>query len=239
MPRGSGVILGPILQREINQVAQAALKVLQAENLDVCLFGSTACLFYGMQYRVPHDVDLVVMNGDGLGYDDSEDIKHLLVRSNHRFFLVNSQRDRTATWKVLYYRLGGRDSKRRYKVDILVPGRLSIPRITRNDFPHPRVPVMPLLTLIVLKLRGWMDHRHDYRPWMTAKVPQDENDIEEMVLLAQAVYGWTVWNTQGERLGDAAWWTPEFTGDVLHWVEEFVRAGYSGVEADVVLVGLL
>ncbi|KAH6865350.1 hypothetical protein BKA70DRAFT_1509729 [Coprinopsis sp. MPI-PUGE-AT-0042] len=185
----SSVARGPLLQREINQLARAALKVRQAANLDICLFGGTSFVFYGMQNRVPHDVNLVVMKGEDFGYDDPEALEHLLVRSNSR---------------PPPCRLLKGPPKRRYKVDILVPGQLSIPPLTPLDYVYPpdpfhptakSIPVMPLLTLIVLKLPGWMDHRYDSRPWTGAKVAQDAVDIREMLWLAAEEYGWTAWFT--------------------------------------------
>ncbi|KAH6906193.1 hypothetical protein BKA70DRAFT_1499431 [Coprinopsis sp. MPI-PUGE-AT-0042] len=90
MLQSFGVARGPLLQREINQLARAALKVRQAATLDICLLRGTACAFYGMQNHVPHDVNLVVMKGEDFGCDDPEAIEHLLVRSNARYFLVDS-----------------------------------------------------------------------------------------------------------------------------------------------------
>ncbi|KAH6906207.1 hypothetical protein BKA70DRAFT_1564553 [Coprinopsis sp. MPI-PUGE-AT-0042] len=214
MPR-----IGPLLWREIKQTAREAIESLQNEGLHACLFGSAACSFYGMQNRVPNDVDVVVMNADDFGYNP-ENIKYQLTCSNNRFFLVDS-RDPHADYRILYFRLGGPDSRRRCKVDILVPGLLSIPNIPPDGFTyaanHPRIPLVPMMTLILLKLRGWWDHwNDDTRPWMREKAAQDEEDIEEM--LSMAVHeGYSVWD------GDREWWDEEFIKDALDWIEEYVE----------------
>ena len=119
------------------------------------------------------DVDVVVMNAEDFGYD-AETIKYELTRANPRFYLVDS-RDPHATHRVLWYRLGGPNSTRRCKVDVLVPGLLSIPRIDSSDFLYPEnqpaIMLMPFTTLLILKLRGWWDHLNDEaRPWMREKV---------------------------------------------------------------------
>lgn len=160
------------------------------------------------------------MNADDFGYDP-EDIKYQLTCSNDRFFLVDS-RDPNADYRVLYYRLGGPDSRRRCKVDILVPGLLSIPYVPQDEFIYadnqPRVPLMPLMTLLVLKLRGWWDHLNDdRRPWMREKVVQDEEDIEEMLEMA-VNEGDSVWD------GDREWWDADFVRDALDWIAEYVEA---------------
>ncbi|KAH6866278.1 hypothetical protein BKA70DRAFT_1579869 [Coprinopsis sp. MPI-PUGE-AT-0042] len=79
------------------------------------------------------------------------------------------------------------------------------------------IPLVPMITLLVLKLRGWCDHRKDdTRPWMREKVVQDEEDIEEMLRMA-ADEGHSV------RDGDREWWYEEFVKDALDWIEEYVE----------------
>ncbi|KAH6885692.1 hypothetical protein BKA70DRAFT_1123753, partial [Coprinopsis sp. MPI-PUGE-AT-0042] len=160
MPR-----IGPLLWREIKQTAREAIESLQNEGLHACLFGSAACAFYGM----PESSANCTSFFHDFGYDP-EYVKYQLTCSNNRFFLVDS-RDPHANYRILYFRLGGPDSRRRCKVDILVPGLLSIPNIPPADFTyaanHPRIPLVPMVTLILLKLRGWWDHwNDDTRPWM-------------------------------------------------------------------------
>ncbi|EAU82993.1 hypothetical protein CC1G_09255 [Coprinopsis cinerea okayama7 len=210
MPRN-----GPLLRREVMHTARRAIEILEDEGFTCCLFGSTACAEYGMRNRTPKDVDLVVMNAEEQDIDP-EELKYILVSADDNFYLVDS-RDPNADYRVLWYRLRGHD--RRCKVDILVPGLLSIPEfdeteINRTDSPQ-GLPLMPLLTLILLKLRGWSDHRQDDRHWMQAKVPEDEGDIAELLQIASEEYGLSV-------ADEEHWWPDWFVDESKERMAEFV-----------------
>ncbi|KAG6899649.1 hypothetical protein C0993_008329 [Termitomyces sp. T159_Od127] len=184
--------------QDIREVARAAVAALNEHSLRSCLFGSTACAIYGTQNREPNvsiippftlsqiaimamdqDVDIIVISNM-----DPEDIKELIISTDNRFYLVPSA-NRRNTYQVLWFRVSNR---KKCKVDILVPGLLSIPRIPLRQIsyiqPFEDIPVVPLLVLLLLKLRGWTDHRVDYRQYMLDKVEVDEEDIEELLRLA-------------------------------------------------------
>lgn len=164
---------------------------MEKNNLKACLFGSAACAIYGMENRVPNDVDLIVLTNT----IEQEQIKRLLVSTDNDFFLVPSTNPR-ANYRVLWYNLDPWDAcdgrATRCKVDVLVPGVLSIPNIPPRlicfEQTHPDIPLTPFFTLLLLKLRGWWDHLTDHREYMWEKVPFDERDIEELLELAVEEY---------------------------------------------------
>jgi hypothetical protein len=136
------------------------------------------------------DVDVVVLNFDD--DDDIEEIKEGLVRNYTRFYLRRSTNPNN-TYKVLYYSLpAGRNNKRRScKVDIVDPDALDLPPVPSRrvaDAGVPDVPVMPLLALILTKLKGWEDHRDSHRDDMYQKHYVDVEDIEELLDLAVNSY---------------------------------------------------
>ncbi|KAJ3992848.1 hypothetical protein F5050DRAFT_1786210 [Lentinula boryana] len=170
--------------REVRKAARAAVTVFDEHGMSCCLFGSLACQIHGMSTRDPKDADLVVLNNRG---HDTEGLKQILVDEDERFYLVAS-RNPDATYQVLYFKLGPRRS---CKVDILTTGNstsLDIPRVpdTRIQYIHPYndLPVMPLLALLLLKLQGWIDHRHSQKANEQAKVRQDVADVQEMLKIA-------------------------------------------------------
>lgn len=175
---------------EIRKTARAAVSALEKNNLKACLFGSAACAIYGMENRVPNDVDLIVLTNT----IEQEQIKRLLVSTDNDFFLVPSTNPR-ANYRVLWYNLDPykvSDGATRCKVDVLVPGVLSIPNIPPRlicfEQTYPDIPLTPFFTLLLLKLRGWWDHLTDHREYMWEKVPFDERDIEELLELAVEEY---------------------------------------------------
>jgi len=105
---------------------------------------------------------------------------------------------------VLYCRLPGwRTSRRKVKVDILVPPTdLGIPRILSRDVVYIEgIPVMPLFGLLVMKIQGWSDHRASSRSDFRGKVEEDETDV--YALLDQAVM-------EGISYGEEERYTEEF-----------------------------
>ncbi|KAJ3548212.1 hypothetical protein NMY22_g1339 [Coprinellus aureogranulatus] len=207
----------PLFDRDIAHVAKAATDALRENGFTCCLFGSAACYYYGMRNRTPNDVDIVVME-DPDDYD-VEDIKQSLVDTDDNFFLVPAGNPRD-TFKVLWYRLPRRNgSQKRCKVDILLPGPefLSIPRLDSEEIYYTqrsRMPLIPLLTLILLKVRGWSNHRSDHRQRMQDKVPQDEEDLEEMLEIAK--------NKNARVENEEGLWEDWFSEEAMEWVSEYI-----------------
>ena len=76
----------------------------------------------------------------------------------------------------------------RFKIDILIPGILSLPDI----HPHfivkiDRLPCAPLALLLFHKLQGWDDRRNSRRSDYLAKIPGDVRDIGDLLRIANEV----------------------------------------------------
>ncbi|KAF5380178.1 hypothetical protein D9615_006211 [Tricholomella constricta] len=209
--------------RETRKAARAAITTLERHDLKSCLFGSAACAIYGTENREPNDVDLIVLTDM-----DPEDIKDLLASSNDKFYLVPSTNPRN-TYQVLWFSLpsprgrgcGRGRQGRSCKVDILIPGLLSIPNIPPRRIvyvePFDGIPVVPLLALLLLKLRGWTDHMEDRRRRMREKVEVDEEDIDELLQLAVEEY-------DGVHRNKARWMPRWFVREAKERVERYVEA---------------
>ncbi|KAJ2924489.1 hypothetical protein H1R20_g12594, partial [Candolleomyces eurysporus] len=229
-----------LFSREITQTALAAAAVLQGHGFSCCLFGSAACWYYGMRHRIPHDVDIVVM--DDSGAHDAQYFKDLIVQADPNFYLV-AARNPEDTYRVLWYRIPRRagsglaaslsasnddNNTRHCKVDILLPGPepLTIPFIPQDRINYPpmntvrrgahRIPLMPFLTLVLLKVRGWSDHRIDHRRRMRDKVAQDEDDVDSLLELAIEKY-----STRVEDEADL--WEEWFVDEAEYWVDEYAE----------------
>ncbi|KAJ3729509.1 hypothetical protein C8R42DRAFT_167617 [Lentinula raphanica] len=174
----------PLTPIEVQRVAQRAVTIFRIYSLNCCLFGSLACHIWGMVYRDPKDVDLVVLDND---CGDTELLKTLLAVADGDFYLVPS-RDPDATYRVLYYTVG---PGRSCKVDILTIGSstsLNLPPVplerVRNIHPFVGLPVMPLLPLLLMKIQGWLAHRESQKVHERAKVLQDAADVRMMLYIA-------------------------------------------------------
>lgn len=115
----------------------------------------------------------------------AESIKQQLCMQNDQFYTVRA-RNRRNKWKVLYWRTGSDEPGfERFKIDILIPGVLSLPYI----HPHyiikiDKLPCAPLLLLLLHKLKGWDDRCGSNRPDYLAKIPNDIRDIRELLQIA-------------------------------------------------------
>jgi len=112
----------PLTGKEIRKATRAAVAAIEANALRCCVFGSVACAIYGMEHREPNDVDIVVLTNKTQG-----DIKDLIASTDDQFYLVPAANPQD-TYHVLWYSIPDAD-ERACKVDILIPGILSIPEI--------------------------------------------------------------------------------------------------------------
>ncbi|KAK2464620.1 hypothetical protein APHAL10511_003313 [Amanita phalloides] len=162
-----------LTREDIKGVSLRTVAILRDAGYACCLFGSAACVAWGMRDRIPHDVDIVVLTDD-----DREEIKRKIVAVDSNFYLTRSKNPAN-TFRILWYRVRLKVS---CKVDILLPGLLNIPPIppdlveVRDD-----LPVMPFLPLLLLKVQGWVDHMKDNRSHMKKKIPEDFRDIDGLL----------------------------------------------------------
>jgi hypothetical protein len=124
------------------------------------------------------DVDIAVLEKPP-GWN-AEDIKRKITERDSRFFLVPSK-FRWKRHKVLWFRLDGRDPARKCKVDVAVAKKLDIQRVPDDRIEYRgryQYPVVPLLLLLLLKLKGWDDHRKsDRKDFRRKSVTVDIDDI--------------------------------------------------------------
>ncbi|KAJ7045141.1 hypothetical protein C8F04DRAFT_1067853 [Mycena alexandri] len=172
--------------------AETAINIFRQHNLPVAIFGSLACKLYGNS-RCPKDADLLVFppNGD----IDAEILKRLLVASAPRFFYLKNARDPAATYRILWFHHPS--SRRETKVDILVPGAMSLPFI-----PLPRIrwafglPLAPFSFILLHKLKGWADHRDAPETFKRVRQTTDAADVRRLLDIGaemQTLQGVPVW----------------------------------------------
>ncbi|KAG9218566.1 hypothetical protein PLEOSDRAFT_27394 [Pleurotus ostreatus PC15] len=174
---------------EIVQVAEAVVFTLRALGFQCVLVGGAACGAFGIS-RVATDVDVVVLTTD-VG---QEEIKRRLVAKDPKFILVASKNP-YASYKVLWYEIPPSPSSpsslyaasRSCKVDVLVPGIMSIPDVPRGysvvtiSGEWKGLPLMPFIPLLMLKLQAWMDHRQADKQYLREKQHTDVRDIGELL----------------------------------------------------------
>ena len=180
----------------------------------------------------------------------AEQIKQLIVDNDGNFSLVNSGVV-GATHRVLWYNLdnlspspmGGKS--RFCKVDVLTPDQLGISPIPASElYTDPSstflasvdspdtltlasipIPYVPLSTMLMLKLQAWVDHSQPFaKENMHAKVPQDEDDIHE--ILRVGILKWNLSVVCHRGISDQGCWA---LGGFANWdeaaqsVRKFVR----------------
>lgn len=128
------------------------------------------------------DVDIVVMTY----VYSTETLKQHLVKQAGATFYLRPAKTPGATYKVLFAHLPPRGHRKRScKVDILVPGVLNIPFVSSHNIVRlESLPVMPLISLLLLKLQGWEDHRLSSRSDMQQKQYVDIRDIQQLLQIA-------------------------------------------------------
>ncbi|KAJ7157289.1 hypothetical protein C8R46DRAFT_423136 [Mycena filopes] len=190
--------------------AETAISIFHQHNLPVAIFGSLACKLYGNS-RCPKDADLLVFppNSD----IHAEMLKLLLVDSAPRFFYLKNARDPAATYRILWFRHPS--SRRETKVDILVPGAMSLPFI-----PIPRIrwafglPLAPFSFILLHKLKGWADHRDAPETFKRVRQSTDAADVRRLLDI----------RVEMQTLqGVAAWWTDQELFDATLQEDSVVR----------------
>ncbi|KAH9033418.1 hypothetical protein EDB85DRAFT_1952106 [Lactarius pseudohatsudake] len=205
----------PATVKEILKIARRTTDIIRDHiTPNVCLFGSAASYLWANIGRDPNDIDIVLW--DEYGFSDPEDVKQIIVAVDDRYYLEPSKK-LGATHEILYCRLPGwRTNGRCVKVDILAPGTLGLPEIDWDDQVWiSNVPVMPLFALLVMKTKGWWDHRISSRLDFRAKEGADLTDID--ALLDRALEQKVSYQVEKDR------YTSEFTRRGITLARKFVR----------------
>ncbi|KAJ7665668.1 hypothetical protein B0H17DRAFT_990858 [Mycena rosella] len=157
--------------------AETAIGIFRQHNLPAAIFGSLACKLYGNS-RCPKDADILVFPPNS--QIDAETLKRLIVAAAPRYFYLKDARDPAATYRILWFRQPSR--RRETKVDILVPGPMSLPAI-----PLPRIrwvsdlPLAPFPFILLHKLKGWADHRAAPEGFKRARQSTDAADVRRLL----------------------------------------------------------
>ncbi|KAJ7508466.1 hypothetical protein B0H11DRAFT_1965170 [Mycena galericulata] len=157
--------------------AETTINILRQHNLPAAIFGSLACRLYGNS-RCPKDADILVFPPSN--EIDAEVLKRLIVAAAPRLFYLKAARDPAATYRILWFRQPPR--RRETKVDILVPGIMSLPVI-----PLPRIrwasglPLAPFPFILLHKLKGWADHRVAPEKFKRVRQTTDAADVRRLL----------------------------------------------------------
>ncbi|KAF7292059.1 Helicase ATP-binding domain-containing protein [Mycena indigotica] len=157
-----------------------------------------ACAIYGNP-RIPSDVDIVCMTDK----HTQAELKSVLAAQDSNFYTIPS-RDPTATYRVLWYRLGYRQSCKS--------------RVVREK-QRSDLPLMPFLPLLLLKLQAWQDHGEASKTYLQLKQYTDVRDIGEMLEIAGSKYAGL--DVGGE---DGKWLPATFVRDAKRRVRLYVRS---------------
>jgi hypothetical protein len=157
------------------------------------------------------DVDVLILDF----WCDSERIKRMMVELNPCFYLEDLPMP-IPNFKKLSYHPRGRGHSGAINIDILIPGDAKLPsfdpcRIEVN-IEH-RLPVAPLLLVLLHKVLGWKQRSNspDYSRYK--KHWQDASDVANLVQIASEM-GLTIVNNHT---------LPEsFIQRAAMWVDEFI-----------------
>lgn len=211
-------------------MATKAVAIYESLGFSCCLFGSAGCALYGTSRTpnvrgpsvvlvrrahamvLPQDVDIVVMTSEY----DTEYLKRLLTTHASTTFYLRPSKAPGATYKVLFARLGTKYSRRSCKVDILIPGILDIPHVDRHRIVRVNdLPVIPLIVLLLLKLKGWSDHRASSRSDFQQKQYVDVRDINQLLMIVA---------DKGEDVRTATWLPQAFVDAGQERLNRYITA---------------
>ncbi|KAF8996749.1 hypothetical protein BDQ17DRAFT_1198196, partial [Cyathus striatus] len=161
------------------EAAQAAISTLDKIGLKCALFGSLASRLYGVA-RCPKDVDILTFPPPANPITTGQ-IQDLIVANDARFFL-KMPKDPKNVYRILWFR---RRRKRECKVDILIPGIMSLPDLGEEaeEIEKERItlPVLPFPIVLLQKLQGWSDHRVAPEGFKRKKQSQDMGDVRKLL----------------------------------------------------------
>ncbi|KAJ7222872.1 hypothetical protein B0H12DRAFT_1328979 [Mycena haematopus] len=160
--------------------AETAINILRLHNLPAAIFGSLACKLYGNS-RCPKDADILVLTP--ASDINAEILKQLLVTAAPRLFYLKNARDPAATYRILWFHQP--PHRRETKVDILVPGPMSLPNIPLFRIRWiSGLPLAPFCFILLHKLKGWADHRDAPEGFKRARQNTDAADVRRLLDIA-------------------------------------------------------
>jgi hypothetical protein len=163
------------------------------------------------------DVDLLCLVPSSF---NRRELKEMCT-SYHPSFHLTLPKARGARHRVLQYRI---NPELNCKIDLIPPGNMNIPRVPTQDVIYRnKFPLMPFYPLLLLKVQGWEDHRLSGKSHMEAKIPQDVEDIFELLALVMLRRSQSQVES-GIELNETAWWiTEEFKDEGKRRIHDFAR----------------
>ncbi|KAL0062607.1 hypothetical protein AAF712_010541 [Marasmius tenuissimus] len=191
----------PFTRYELLQVSYAASCAVEEAGYQCYLFGSAAVYFTCPDHRKPRDIDLVVFSTSPTAQKiNAEQVKIAIRREDSRFYRVRAKSPGakyTPFWFWFSDDPQAPDFTHSIKVDV-VPFDI-------KDFRVPQVPVQSLVrrtvfrwrghehgfwlvpppALLIMKLKGWHDHRLSSKHWIREKTPTDIVDIQALLTVVE------------------------------------------------------
>lgn len=125
---------------------------------------------------------------------DAEKVKQDIAEMDPVHFRLESPRDPTATYRVLYFAVDEGMApphtfhKNKCKIDVLVPPLLHLPCLSAAEIKHRgELPVVPFPLLLLQKLQGWDDHRRMKEYYKFEKHVTDAVDVQCLLELEHVV----------------------------------------------------
>ncbi|KAL0565940.1 hypothetical protein V5O48_016078 [Marasmius crinis-equi] len=183
----------PFTINEIRQIARRTIRLIDEVGYGCYLFGSAACHSYcytNQTPRIPKDLDFVVF--DPQNTVDAEALKKEIERRDERFYRVKAK-DPKATHHPFWFSFSSPpDLTRSIKIDLVPSGVkgsiLKIPDIPAGELVTLQarsmrdIRLMPLVALLIMKLKGWRDHRLAPKRRLWRKMFQDVEDIHNLII---------------------------------------------------------
>ncbi|KAJ7762322.1 hypothetical protein DFH07DRAFT_882967 [Mycena maculata] len=159
--------------------AETTINILRQHKFPAAIFGSLACKLYGNS-RCPKDADILVFPPSN--DIEPEILKRLIVAAAPRLFYLKNARDPAATYRILWFRQSHPHRRRETKVDILVPGIMSLPVIPLSRIRWTSsLPLAPFPFILLHKLKGWADHRAAPETFKRVRQTTDAADVRRLL----------------------------------------------------------
>lgn len=144
-----------------------------------------------------------------------EAVKRLIASADATFYLVPSTNPRN-TYKILWHRYPSSSRPGlAIKVDVLIPPTMNIPFVEPAlIINRHKLPIMPLIPQLLLKLQCWDDHRLSRYADKRLKQYTDAGDVKELLKVAMR---------KGTTVTSETWLSVMFKSQGEWRVKSFVR----------------
>ncbi|KAJ7181406.1 hypothetical protein C8R43DRAFT_1116782 [Mycena crocata] len=201
--------------------ATTTISILRLNNFPAPFSEASHASFMAITDAHRYDADILVLPPSDL--DDAvepEMLKRLIVAAAPGSFYLKDARDPAATYQTLWFQHPFHRGRRETKVDILVPGRMSLPAIpiSRIRWSHNNLPLVPFPFLLLHKLKGWADRRDAPEGYKRARHYNDAADVLGLLDLGAEM---CALQAQPSWWKDTELFDPEMQADSIIRVEQF------------------